>query len=101
MRHEAKAVLNEELVWLRNLKIATTILFVLVTLTALIAVPAFWYVYGYTWLDWTLCLVLYIVSGLGITVGYHRLIAHGSFHCPVLVKAVIAAEAVMIQGKAT
>jgi stearoyl-CoA desaturase (delta-9 desaturase) len=89
MRHDAKAVLNEGSIQLRNLKMATTILFVAVTLTALIAVPAFGYVYGYTRLDWTLCLVLYVTSGLGITVGYHRLIAHGSFQCSDGVKAVL------------
>ena len=89
MRHAAKAVLNEGSIQLRNLKMATAILFVAVTLTALIAVPVFGYVYGYSRLDWTLCLVLYITSGLGITVGYHRLIAHGSFQCSDGVKAVL------------
>jgi len=31
--------------------------------------------------------LLYIVTGLGITVGYHRLFAHRSFDCPNWVKA--------------
>jgi len=57
----------------------TMILFGLITSSALIGVPAFAYLHGYTWLDWTMFAVLYIVTGLGITVGYHRLLAHRSF----------------------
>lgn len=73
----------------RAVNVRTTVLFVLVSLTTLIAVPLFGYVYGYTWLDWILFGILYVVSGLGITVGYHRLIAHGSFQCPDWVKAAL------------
>ena len=61
-------------------------LFSLVVVCALVAVPAFGYYIGYTWLDWTLCAVLYFASGMGITVGYHRLIAHRSFECRSWVK---------------
>ena len=73
----------------RAVDVPTTTLFVIVSLTALIAVPLFGYLYGYTCLDWVLFGILYLVSGLGITVGYHRLIAHGSFHCPDWVKALL------------
>jgi stearoyl-CoA desaturase (delta-9 desaturase) len=31
--------------------------------------------------------ILYVMTGLGITVGYHRLMAHRSFDCPNWVKA--------------
>jgi stearoyl-CoA desaturase (delta-9 desaturase) len=65
----------------------TTLLFSLITGSALIGVPAFGFVYGYTWLDWTMFGLLYVVTGLGITVGYHRLMAHRSFTCPDWVKA--------------
>lgn len=65
----------------------TTILFGLVACGALIGVPAFAYTYGFTWLDWTMFAVLYVVTGLGITVGYHRLLAHRSFDCLPWVKA--------------
>ena len=73
----------------RAVDVPTTVLFLLVNLTALVAVPLFGYAYGYTWLDWALFGILYMISGLGITVGYHRLIAHGSFQCPDWVKAVL------------
>ena len=66
---------------------ATAILFGLVSGGALIGVPAFGYFYGYSWLDWTMFAFLYIVTGMGITVGYHRLFSHRSFDCPNWVKA--------------
>ena len=65
---------------------ATTILFSLISIGALIGVPLFGFLYGYGWLDWTMFGILYVLSGLGITVGYHRLMAHRSFDCPDWVK---------------
>lgn len=70
-----------------RLDVPTVILFAVVTLATVIGVPTFAFTYGFTWLDWTMFGVLYIVSGLGITVGYHRLISHRSFECPGWVKA--------------
>ncbi len=60
----------------------TKFLFGIVTLSALIGVPAYGILVGYTWLDWTMFGLLYVITGLGITVGYHRLISHRSFVCP-------------------
>lgn len=65
----------------------TTLLFSLVTGVALFGVPAFASLYGYTGFDWIMFGLLYVVTGLGITVGYHRLTAHRSFECPAWVKA--------------
>ena len=48
--------------------------------------PLFGYRHGYTKLDWVLAGILYLIGGLGITVGYHRLISHCSFRCPDWVK---------------
>jgi len=62
------------------------VLFSLVTLGALIGIPTYAYFYDYTWVDWALFAFLYVVTGLGITVGYHRLSAHRSFDCPNWVK---------------
>lgn len=70
----------------RELDYTVIVLFLTVVLTALIGVPLFGFIYGYTWLDWTLFGILYAVTGLGITVGYHRLISHRSFTCPDAVK---------------
>lgn len=65
----------------------TKLLFGLVTLSAVLGVPAYGLLVGYTWLDWTMFGLLYMMTGLGITVGYHRLISHRSFACPDWVKA--------------
>jgi len=65
---------------------ATTILFSSVVLGAIIGVPAYAIFYDYSWVDWSLFFILYIVTGLGITVGYHRLMAHRSFKCTKWVK---------------
>ncbi|MGH7164522.1 MAG: acyl-CoA desaturase [Nitrospiraceae bacterium] len=62
-------------------------LFSLITLGALIGLPAYAYFYDYTWVDWAMFGLLYLITGLGITVGYHRLMAHRSFDCPNWVKA--------------
>jgi stearoyl-CoA desaturase (delta-9 desaturase) len=71
----------------RPFSLGPAILFSVVTLVALIGLPAFAYFYNYTWVDWTMFGLLYVISGLGITVGYHRLMAHRSFDCPNWVKA--------------
>jgi stearoyl-CoA desaturase (delta-9 desaturase) len=65
---------------------ATTILFSLVSVGALIGVPLFGFSYGYTWFEWSMFGILYVMTGVGITVGYHRLMAHRSFDCPNWVK---------------
>lgn len=63
------------------------LLFSVVTAATLIGVPVFGYLHGFSLLDWLMFAVLYMASGLGITVGYHRLISHRSFDCPEWVKA--------------
>src|SRR3990167_3158099 len=71
----------------RPFSLGAAILFSIITLVALIGLPAFAYFYDFTWVDWTMFGLLYVITGLGITVGYHRLIAHRSFDCPAWVKA--------------
>ena len=58
-------------------------------MSAVIGVPLYGYFYHYTWLDWLLFGVLYVASGLGITVGYHRLSSHRRFDCPNWVKGTL------------
>jgi stearoyl-CoA desaturase (delta-9 desaturase) len=71
---------------IRTLDYPVIFQFAFVTLVALIGVPLFGYLYDYTWVDWTLFGVLYVITGLGITVGYHRLISHRSFETRPWVK---------------
>ncbi|MBN9111005.1 MAG: fatty acid desaturase [Pseudonocardia sp.] len=54
--------------------------FVMVPLLALVAAIPLAVVWGLIgWADVAIALVFYVVSGLGITVGYHRYFTHGSF----------------------
>ena len=67
----------------------TFTLFCLVAATTLIGTPLFGYLYGFTLFDWVLFGILYMATGLGITVGYHRLISHRSFECHPWVKVLL------------
>lgn len=42
------------------------------------AVPLTWG-WGLSWLDAGMAIVLYLISGFGVTIGYHRYLTHGSF----------------------
>jgi stearoyl-CoA desaturase (Delta-9 desaturase) len=73
--------------------------FVLVPFVALLlAVPAAWG-WGLGWLDIGLAAVFYVVSGLGVTVGFHRYFTHGSFKANKAVKIALAISGMMaVQG---
>ena len=64
----------------------TLSMFCAVTAGAIVGLPTYAYFYDYSWLAWTMFGLLYIITGLGITVGYHRLLAHRSFTCHDWVK---------------
>ncbi|MBD0315884.1 MAG: fatty acid desaturase [Nitrospiraceae bacterium] len=64
----------------------TLALFCVIAAATLVGIPLYGYYIGFTLFDWMLFLVMYIVTGMGITVGYHRLIAHQAFECPDWVK---------------
>jgi stearoyl-CoA desaturase (delta-9 desaturase) len=58
---------------------ALVVAFMVVPLLALAAaVPLAWG-WGLSWLDVVLAVVLYFLTGLGVTVGFHRYFTHGSF----------------------
>ena len=65
----------------------TIIIFISMMVATVVGVPLFGYFYGYSAVDWAMFVVLYLITGLGITVGYHRLISHRSFECKPWVKA--------------
>src|SRR6185369_9456882 len=44
----------------------------------LAAVPIAWG-WGLSWLDVTLAAAFYLISGFGVTVGFHRYFTHGAF----------------------
>jgi len=65
------------------------VLFCAIVAATMIGIPLYGYYYGFSLFDWILSFVMYIVTGMGITVGYHRLVSHQSFECPNWVKACI------------
>ncbi|MCA9472808.1 MAG: acyl-CoA desaturase [Nitrospirales bacterium] len=70
----------------REFDYLTTILFSSIVLMTIIGLPVFIYYYDFSWVDWTMFVILYIFTGLGITVGYHRLFSHRSFKCTKFVE---------------
>lgn len=61
-------------------------LFCAIAVATVVGIPLYGYYIGFTLFDWMLFLVMYMVTGMGITVGYHRLVAHQAFECPDWVK---------------
>src|SRR5215469_11161245 len=74
-------------------------LFVAIPLLALLAsIPLLWG-WGLGWHDVILALIFYWVSGLGITVGYHRYFTHGSFKAKTGLRVALAiAGSLAIEG---
>jgi stearoyl-CoA desaturase (delta-9 desaturase) len=62
----------------------------LLPLAAVIAVP--WYIatHGITWVEIAACAAMWLVTGLSITAGYHRLFTHRAYSAPAPVRAVFA-----------
>jgi stearoyl-CoA desaturase (delta-9 desaturase) len=74
-------------------------LFVIVPFLALLAaVPIAWG-WGIGWTDLALAVVFYAISGLGVTVGYHRYFTHGSFRARRGLKIALAlAGSLAVEG---
>jgi stearoyl-CoA desaturase (delta-9 desaturase) len=67
-------------------------------LAVLAAVPVAWG-WGLGWTDLALALVFYVISGLGITVGFHRYFTHSSFKANRGLKIALAiAGSMAIEG---
>ena len=72
---------------------------ILVPLLAVMAAPFLVWGWGFRWTDLGLLLGLYVLTALGITVGYHRLFVHRSFETNPVVKFVLAVLGSMaVQG---
>src|SRR6185369_1197670 len=56
----------------------------------LAAAPFFFWGWGFGWTDLGLLLGLYLLSGLGITAGFHRLFTHRSFDTYSVVQFIFA-----------
>jgi len=67
---------------------------VLPLLAVIVAVPFAWG-WGLRWTDVAIAAVFYVISGMGITVGFHRLFTHGSFKANRPLRIALAAAGQM------
>src|SRR4051794_9013108 len=63
-------------------------------LAVVLAIPFAWG-WGLGWTDIAVAAVFYVLSGMGITVGFHRLFTHGSFKASRPLKIALAAAGQM------
>jgi stearoyl-CoA desaturase (delta-9 desaturase) len=81
-----------------SVKLVNTIVIV-VPLLGLIAAPFFLWGWGFSWTDLGLLIGMYVLTALGITVGFHRLFTHRSFETYAWIKFIFAALGSMaVQG---
>jgi stearoyl-CoA desaturase (delta-9 desaturase) len=72
---------------------------IVVPFLGLVAAPFFLWGWGFSWPDLGLLLGMYVLTALGITVGFHRLFTHRSFETYTWVKCIQAVLGSMaIQG---
>jgi len=65
----------------------TNIIFLVITpLFALIAAPIYIHYHGYHLSDFLLLFISYWLTGIGITMGYHRLFTHQTYKAHPIVK---------------
>ncbi|WP_199432594.1 acyl-CoA desaturase [Qaidamihabitans albus] len=84
----------------RSLGVQLSVYFgVLAPLAALVAAVPFAWGWGLTWVDVALFAVFYVISGLGITVAFHRHFTHGSFKAKRWLRVTMAiAGSMAVQG---
>jgi stearoyl-CoA desaturase (delta-9 desaturase) len=72
---------------------------IVVPLLGLVAAPFFLWGWGFSWTDMGLLIGMYLLTALGITVGFHRLFVHRSFETYTWVKVIFAVLGSMaVQG---
>jgi stearoyl-CoA desaturase (delta-9 desaturase) len=67
-----------------------TLTAVVVPFIALLAAPLLLWGWGFGWVDFGLLLGMYLLTALGITVGFHRLFTHKSFETNCVVRFILA-----------
>ena len=68
-----------------------TLIVIIVPLLGLVAAPFFLWGWGFSWVDLGLLIGMYVLTALGITVGFHRLFTHRSFETYNWVKVIFTA----------
>ena len=81
----------------------TAIIFLFTTLiAAVVLTPIYIYNYGWDWKLLALFGVLYTISNMSITLGYHRMFAHHAFEVPVWMEwVIVVVSALAVQGPIT
>jgi stearoyl-CoA desaturase (delta-9 desaturase) len=64
-------------------------------MVAVFSLPLYWKYLDSGWFEAGLCAAFWLITGIGITVGYHRLFTHRSFQCARPLQAFLAATAAM------
>jgi stearoyl-CoA desaturase (Delta-9 desaturase) len=73
--------------------------FVAVPMIALVAAIPFAWGWGLNWVDVVLAVAFFYISGLGVTIGYHRYFTHSSFKAKRWLRVVLAvAGSMAVQG---
>lgn len=87
---------SERVAW--SLQLAT-IITIVVPFLGLVAAPFFFWGWGFSWVDFGLLVGMYVLTVVGITVGFHRLFTHRSFETSMPVKFILAVLGSMaVQG---
>ena len=85
-----------------TLEHALVYVFILVPFVALIAAVPFAWRWGLTWLDVEIAAGFYVVTGLAVTVGFHRYFTHGAFKAARPLRVALAALGIMaVEGPVT
>jgi len=67
-----------------------TVLAILVPFAGLIVACIGLWDWGFSWVDFVLLVVMYTATGLGITIGYHRLFTHRAFETVPVIRFLLA-----------
>jgi stearoyl-CoA desaturase (Delta-9 desaturase) len=95
-RTDAKSLLDEPAP--RSAMVVLVIGVVVPFIALLAAVPIAWG-WGLSWLDVTLAAAFYLISGFGVTVGFHRYFTHGAFKAQRWLRVVLAvAGSLSVEG---
>jgi hypothetical protein len=78
----------------------TTLAVVIVPFLGLVVAGVFLWGRGFSWVELALLLGMYVVTVLGITVGFHRLFTHRAFETNSVVRFLLAALGSMAAGAA-
>ena len=67
-----------------------TAIFIILPFVGILVAPFYVWGWGFTWVDLGLLVGLYVITTLGVTIGYHRLFTHKSFETNAVVKFILA-----------